>query len=101
MYEARGVGPHLWLSATKGLGFHVYTVRIKDEGFVRIHSALGFSPQLMKWGEYCKRHPNLSIIFSYIASIPPLGKAAYWATWLVTHIFFAVTTHAVPPPTGW
>ena len=99
--KVRRVGPHFWLATAKGIGFHVHTVRIKGEGFVRILSALGFSPQLAKWGECHKCHPNLSIVFSDVTSLPPHGKAIYWSAWLVTHIFFAAINHMVHPLAGW
>ena len=96
MCEVRGVGPHLWLSVAEDLGFYVHTVRIKDEGFVQILSVSGVSPQLVKWGAYCKCHLDLSIVFLDVTLLSLLDKVRYWSTWLAAHVFFAATDYAFP-----
>ena len=96
LYEVRGFGPHLWLSVAKGLGYHMHTVCIKDEGFRQILLASGFSPQLAKWRAYYRCHLDLYIFFLGVALMPLLGNVRYWATWLVTHVFVTTPDYAHP-----
>ena len=89
------------MAVTKGLGFHVHTVRFNYAGYFCILSTPGFVPELLEWGSYCKCHPDMSVIFTDAASLLTLHNNKYWEVWLVVHVFFEDPSGSSPPPLGW
>ena len=100
--EVRGVGPNLWLAAAQGLGFRVEAVRFQDRAFLRILALLARPPRSVRWGCYRKRHRNLTVVFTDVASLPDVpSNSQYWRAWNVTHVFFADPSTSPVAPPGW
>ena len=96
--KVRGGGPHICLPASKGLGFHVHTIYFKDEGFVRILSASGFSPQLAKWGNIASVTRNClsssRILFCHIClAIFGIGSPGWLSTSSLLPLIIQIHCH--------